>query len=107
MTHNDQDNDKAAALAALPDDVKMLKALVLEHRAQLASHVAEIEYLKLLLAKLRRMQFGRSSEKLGKEVEQLELRLEELQSAEAQVAIARKSEPSEKTQPVRRSPEVM
>ena len=102
MTHNDQDNDKAAALAALPDDVKMLKALVLEHRAQLASHVAEIEYLKLLLAKLRRMQFGRSSEKLGKEVEQLELRLEELQSAEAQVAIARKPEPSEKTQPVRR-----
>lgn len=40
--------------AALPDDVAALKALVLEQRAMLALHIAEIEQLKLLIAKLRR-----------------------------------------------------
>jgi len=41
---------------------------------------ARIEHLKLLLAKLHRMQFGRKSEKLERQIEQLELRLEELES---------------------------
>ena len=101
-TENDDDNNKAEALAALPDDIDALKALVLEHQARLAIRDTEIEHLKLLIAKLKRMQFGRSSEKLNKQVEQLELRLEELQSAEAQIAAARTPEPREKTQPVRR-----
>jgi transposase len=35
----------------------------------------EIEHLKLLTAKLQRMQFGRKSEKLARQIEQLELRL--------------------------------
>ena len=48
---------------------------------------AEIEHLKLLIAKLRRMQFGRKSEKLDRQIEQLELRLEELQSAPPTTAI--------------------
>ena len=65
--------------AALPDDIETLKALVLEQRAQLQSHLGEIEHLKLLIVKLRRAQFGRSSERFEGEVEQLELRLEELQ----------------------------
>jgi len=42
--------------------------------------VREIEHLKLLLAKLLRMHFGRKSEKLARQIEQLELRLEELES---------------------------
>ena len=45
------------------------------------SHRSEIEQLKLLIAKLRRMQFGRKSEKLDRQIEQLELKLEELESA--------------------------
>jgi hypothetical protein len=49
----------------------------------LLSHQSEIEHLKLLIAKLRRMQFGRKSEKLDRQIEQLELRLEELQSSRA------------------------
>jgi transposase len=49
---------------------------------QLASRQAEIERLKLLIAKLQRMQFGRRSEKLAREIEQLELQLDELQSAQ-------------------------
>jgi transposase len=51
---------------------------------QLLSRDAEIEHLKLLIAKLRRMRFGRSSEKLDRQIEQLELRLEELQTSQAE-----------------------
>ena len=40
--------------------------------------------LKLLIAKLRRMQFGRSSEKLDRQIEPLELRLEALQLNDAE-----------------------
>ena len=61
-----------AALDDLPDDVDSLKALVLASRA-------EVEHLKLVITKLKRLQFGRRSEKLEREIEQLELRLEELQ----------------------------
>jgi transposase len=43
--------------------------------AELSIRTAEIEHLKLILAKLRRMPFGRSSEKLDQEIEQLELEL--------------------------------
>ena len=34
--------------------------------SKLLSHQSEIEHLKLLIAKLRRMQFGRKSEKLDR-----------------------------------------
>jgi transposase len=84
------------ATAALPDDIDALKALVLAHAAklherdvqladlkeQLSSRALEIEHLKLMIAKLRRMQFGRKSEKLDRQIEQLELRLEDLQADE-------------------------
>jgi transposase len=78
----------------LPDDVEKLKELLL------LSH-AEIERLKLIIAKLKRLQFGRRSEKLDREIEQLELRLEELQVSSAS-APAAKPATQEKTQPVRR-----
>ena len=86
----------------LPDDIDALKAMVFAQRAQLHSHVAEIEHLKLLIAKLKRMQFGRASERLAKQVEQFELRLEELQSVQAQAAVSVERTQPEKTQPVRR-----
>jgi transposase len=44
----------------------------------------EIEKLKFQIAKLRRMQVGRSSERLTRQNEQLELRLEELEAGEAE-----------------------
>ncbi len=40
---------------------------------QLAGRQAEIERLQLLIAKLRRMKFGRRSEKLERQIEQPEL----------------------------------
>ncbi|MBU9445107.1 IS66 family transposase [Burkholderia multivorans] len=74
---------------ALPDDINALKALLLERDAQVAElrnqlswRALEIENLKLTIAKLRRMQFGRKSEKLDRQIEQLELRLEDLQADE-------------------------
>jgi transposase len=86
----------------LPDDIDALKALVRAHAAsahanaqrvvelqdQLSSRVIEIEHLKLTIAKLRRMQFGRKSEKLERQIEQLELRLEDLQADEGTAAQA-------------------
>ena len=79
-------------LNALPGEA--LRALILAQHEQLLSaedrltatqerlqsREREIEHLKLLLAKLHRMQFGRKSEKLTRQIEQLELRLEELES---------------------------
>ena len=71
----------------LPDldqlDAETLRALLRATHEQLLSHQDEIEHLKLLLAKLRRMQFGRKSEKLERQIEQLELKLEELETAKA------------------------
>jgi transposase len=58
----------------LPNDIEQLKDLLL-------ARSAEIEHLKLIIAKLKRLQFGRRSEKLEREIEQLELRLEELEVA--------------------------
>src|SRR6202166_4972796 len=77
-----------AAHRALPDlhqlDPTALKALILSQHEQLLSRDHEIEHLKLLIAKLRRMQFGRKSEKLDRQIEQLELRLDELQATQAE-----------------------
>jgi len=88
--------------ADLPDldglDPESLKALIRTQHAeilrqdqalfskdeQLQSRDAEIEHLKLLIAKLRREQFGRSSEKLDRQIAQLELRLGELEASRAQ-----------------------
>jgi transposase len=77
----------SASQTTLPDlellDATGLKALIVSQHEQLLSHQNEIEHLKLLIAKLRRMQFGRKSEKLERQIEQLELKLEELESTQA------------------------
>ena len=71
----------------LPDldtlDVQSLKALVLAKQAELDSRTTEIESLKLLILKLKRMHFGPRSEKHGHDIQQLELRLEELDANQA------------------------
>jgi transposase len=72
------------SVTVLPDlnvlSAEALRALILAQHEQLLSRERELEHLKLLLSKLHRMQFGRKSEKLARQIEQLELRLEELQS---------------------------
>src|SRR6201992_1416892 len=60
-----------------------LKALVLAQRSELDSRESEIENLKLLIFKLKRMQFGPRSEKFARDIAQLELQLEDLEASEA------------------------
>jgi transposase len=83
-----------------PETIETLRHLVAVQRealdaAQRAREAAEhallsrdlmIEKLKIQIARLRRMHFGRSSEKLGSEIAQLELALEEMETAEAERA---------------------
>ncbi len=57
-------------------EIDALRAMVLEQHAV-------IERPQTMIAHLRRMQFGRKSEKIDRQVEQLELELEELESAKA------------------------
>uniref|UniRef100_UPI000AFB41D8 IS66 family transposase n=1 Tax=Cupriavidus pauculus TaxID=82633 RepID=UPI000AFB41D8 len=72
--------------ATLPDDIATLKAMVIARDSALRDHAIEIEHLKLLIAKLKRQQFGHRSEKLNRQIDQLELKLEELQIDEGVVA---------------------
>jgi transposase len=57
---------------------------LVETQQRLASRESEITHLKLLIAKLQRLQFGRSSEKVQRQIGQLELRLEELEANKAE-----------------------
>jgi transposase len=98
----------------LPDlhqlDSDALRTLILSQHEQillkdeqLASRDAEIEQLKLLIAKLRRMQFGRKSEKVERQIEQLQLQLDELEASRAERASSPATpETHRATKPVRR-----
>src|SRR3989440_11852284 len=86
------------ASADLPSDPDALRAFALACQSELAATTAElqaaklaiqlraleIEKLKFQIAKLRRMQFGRSSERLTRHIEQLELRLGEVGGGETE-----------------------
>lgn len=67
--------------APLPENIDALKALLIEARAQLAERDLEIEQLKAQIDKLKRMQFGRKSEQLDRQITRLETELEELSGA--------------------------
>jgi len=69
-------------------DLGAMKALVIAQQVKLSSRDSEIAHLKLLLDKLRRMLFGARSEKLVRQVEQLELQLEELEAARGEEPVA-------------------
>jgi hypothetical protein len=88
-------------LSDLPTDVEALQKLVREQAALLQSKDLEIERLTARIAKLRRMQFGRSSEKIDAEIEQLELLLDDLHETEGAKADRIAAVP-ELSRPVRR-----
>jgi transposase len=115
----------ALSLDQLPDDVATLKRLLLERdaevmqrRAEVAAQRAEVEVqraevlaarlliekLKLQIARLRRIQFGRRSEQHDARVLQLELIVEELETslAGSPTAAATSASSSPRTPPVRR-----
>jgi len=82
--------------SSLPDNIDTLKALLLQRDDEvrqlresvstleqaLSIRTLEIEQLKLQLAKLKRMQFGRKSEKIDHKIEEIETRLEDLMAEE-------------------------
>jgi transposase len=76
--------------AALPDDVESLKSLIIAQRAVILDRDLLIGKLRMQLALLKRMQFGRSSEQLDTQIAQLELTLEELEVSDTQITLAAK-----------------
>ena len=68
----------------LPDDFAALKRIIAAIAQDALTAQAEIARLKFQLARYRRAEFGRSSEKLAREAEQLELALEALEIDQAE-----------------------
>ena len=102
--------------ANLPTDIDALHQIILAQAAEaeareaelaaakagLLAKALEVEKYKLQIARLRRMQFGRSSEKIARTIEQLELRLEELE-AETPAASDASAAPGDPSPPIDQS----
>src|SRR5712671_4194823 len=78
----------------LPTDLAEAHALILRQRGELAAAEARasgaetmIAHMKLVIAKLRREQYGQSSERCRKVLDQLELQLEELETETSENAV--------------------
>lgn len=111
-----------ADLPIVPSDLSaldrgLLEALVIEqqkqmlardeaiaaHQEKILSRDSEIEHLKLVIAKLRRMIFGTKSEKVTREIEQLELKLEDLETGKAErIAATTNTDAASRNKPTRR-----
>lgn len=100
----------SSTVASLPDDIDALRAQCARQAEELARQGGQlqardslIDKLKEQLAVLRRARFGNSSEKIDRDIAQLELALEEIEAAEAELpfeAPAGRVEAT-KTKPVR------
>jgi transposase len=75
--------------ANLPEDAAALQALVRQLLGAVKNQGLKIAQLEARIAKLKRMQFGQSSEKVTREIEQLELELDALHEEEAHAAAKR------------------
>ena len=91
-------SDKDARIASL-------EALLAEAKAELLHRDLLIETMRVQLARLRRMQFGASSEKLSAEIAQLELALEELEAAASFAPTSTVPPKPERSSPVRSLPD--
>jgi transposase len=91
------------AKTALPSDPDELRAFAAALQVELYGKTLHIEKLKAQLAVLRRARFGRSSEKLDGQVEQLELTIGDLEEGEAEgearASAAAKSAPMSPAKP--------
>jgi DNA repair exonuclease SbcCD ATPase subunit len=89
------------SLDSLPDDPATLKAMIIAQRAEadrmaasVRAYEALVQALRIRIARLKRQKFGASSEKIEREIDQLQLALEDLE-----VAIAAAAEPAEPEPP--------
>jgi Transposase C of IS166 homeodomain len=69
---------------SLPDDPAALRRIIAAMAQDALTAQAEIARLKFQLARYLRVEFGRSSEKLARDTEQLELALETLETDRAE-----------------------
>jgi len=68
----------------LPDDIAALKQIIADLSRDAVVAQAEIAKLKFQLARYRRAEFGRSSEKLARDIAQLELAIEAVETDQAE-----------------------
>jgi transposase len=94
-----------SSAADLPDDIDALKAALRDARSTISvmgaeldaaradalaaqtaveAGVVEIEHLQALISQMRRKKYGASSEKMARVIEQLELKLEDLEETQAE-----------------------
>ncbi|WP_426032661.1 transposase domain-containing protein [Caulobacter sp. DWP3-1-3b2] len=82
------------ATATLPTDPEELCAFALALQHELYSKTLHIEKLRAQLVALRRSRFGQSSEKLDRQIEQIELAIGDLEEGEAEKRRASRSDGS-------------
>ena len=70
----------AIATENLPDDIAALKQIIADMARDAMVAQTEIAKLKFQLALYRRAEFGRSSEKLARDIAQLELAIETVET---------------------------
>jgi len=75
---------QSANLEQLTAELAAASAELAAAKAGLKIYALEIEKLKFQLARLRRQKYGSSSERIEREIGQLELKLEELEAAKAE-----------------------
>src|SRR6201997_231816 len=68
----------------LPDDIAALKQIIADLTRDAVVAQAEIAKLKFQLARYRRAEFGKSSEKLARDIAQLELAIETVETDQAE-----------------------
>ena len=79
------------AAADLPEDPAELRRFAAALAAEVHAKTLLIEKLKMQLAVLRRARFGRSSEKLDRDIEQLELLIGDMEESDAERQAKRES----------------
>jgi transposase len=97
--------------ADLPNDVEALKGIILERstklevaEALLISQKLELEKLRFEIAYLKRMKYGRSSEQLDRELVQMQLSIEDLESSLAAKPLEVRPAPKEPPEKPARRP---
>jgi transposase len=103
--------DQATQMLTHKDaEIAILRALLVERddelvtiKSRLLTSDLQIEKLRAELAKLKRLAFGKSSEKIAVQIEQLELALEELETARANSPIIADSEKAKCPNPARKA----
>ena len=89
------DSDALKALVVQKHTLFLEKNAELETKqSELESHQNEIERLKLFIAKLQRMHFGPSSERVAQHIDQLELQLEDLETTKTAKSFSAAAQPS-------------